>query len=368
MKSKSRIWVIGGIVLFAAGFFIAARPIPQETVLVPRWLVSLETGIPSTLTDSQEVSPEPRSAGNLMPFELGSRFGYFDRQGNFSINQHRMANVSLAPQRWAEYGPEPDAITVMGSDGEALAIIENPRGYPFFIDGRTFLINSENNAISAVDDSGAISWTYEFASEITSVDAAAGLLLAGTLDGVLSVVDSGGRQVFSFEPGGSRYSVIYGCAISHDGSLLAVISGLDEQRFLLLERYGNNDYRVIYHEFLESRFTRPVVIAFIEEDRWIIFEHHNGLGFYRVGSRQTGHVKINGELSAIDLSGGQGLIFAIVSPHAPENAQELLSISLPGRVIMRAPFKCEEVFLGRAGTRLFIGGGQSLIAFDLEKR
>jgi len=200
------------------------------------------------------------------------------------------------------------------------------------------------------------------------VDAAAGLLLAGSLDGSVVIIDSNGRKVFSFEPGGSRYPVILGCALSRDGSRLALISGIDNQRFLFLEHFGAGlgDYKVVYHEFLTGNFRRPVFINFVENDHWVIFERIGGLGFYEAGSRRTAKVELDGEISAVDQSGGLGLIFTVVS--RSENRKELTGIMLPDRVMLAAPFKSGDVFLGRADSRLLIGGGQTIISFELEKR
>ena len=357
-----------GIALFVVYFFCAARPVPLETVLSPRWLNSLEYGQPVSLGDNRADDGEQQAEGGLIPFELGSRFGYFNRDGGFSINQIKKANVSLSLERWAEYDAEPERIAINNASGETVVAIENPRGYPFFLDGRTFLISSEQNAISEVDDSGAVVWTYEFASPLTCVDAAAGLVLAGSVEGVVGVLDSRGKQVFSFEPGGSRRSIIYGCAMSRDGSKLALISGIDKQRFLLLERFGSsvNDYKVVYHEFLDSDFRRNVNVFFVEDDRWIVFEREGGLGLFELGSWHSGKVELNGEIKAIDHPGGQGLVFAVIS-RSP-GLKELVGIRFPGRLVLEAPFKSEEVFLGRSDSRLFVGGKQALVSFDLEKR
>ena len=360
MKAK-KILFAAGIAAFMAYFFCAARPIPLETILVPLWVNSLESGTPVILDSAS-------NNGGLLPFSLGGRFGYISPDGDLSVNHLKKANVSLSEDRWAEYEAEPERITINGADGETLVVIENPRGYPFFLDGRTFLINSEQNAISEIGNDGEISWTYEFAGPITCVDCAAGLVLAGTLEGVACVLDGSGKQIFSFEPGGSRYSVIAGCAISRDGLRLGIISGIDDQRFLLLEKFGASpsDYKVIYHEFLDDGFRRPVHISFIEDDRCIAFECCGGMGFYDISSRQIGRVELNGELCAFDQSGGNGLVFAIVS--YSEDLKKLVGVRLPGTVIMEAPFRSDEVFLGRMDSRLVMGGGQTLISFDLEKR
>jgi len=372
VKEYKKIWVAAGIVLFAAYFFTAARPIPVETVLVPRWLNSIESDTPVYLGDrlGGENADSNSSGPSLqrIPFSLGSRFGYISRNGLLSINQIKKANVSLSPERWAEYEAEPDHIAIHDSNGEPVTVIETPRGYPFFLDGRTFLIGGEQTVISAINESGEVSWTYEFPSPLTCVDSAAGFVLVGSLDGVAGLLDSRGRQVFFFEPGGSRYSVILGCAISRDGSRLALISGIDDQRFLILERFGTSasDYKVVYHEFLDDGFRRPVFINFVEDDRWVVFERMGGLGFYEINSRKSGKVKLDGEICAVDRSGGQEVVFAVIS--RSENIKELVGIRLPGRVIIESPFRSEEVFLGRMDSRLIVGGGQIMAAFDLEKR
>jgi len=364
VKENRKIWFIAGFVLFTAYFFIAARPIPVETVLIPCWLNSIETGTPTYLGGSPDSIPSPQR----IPFDLGSRFGYISRNGLLSINQIKKANVSLSAERWAEYEAEPGRIAIHDNDGEPVTVIENPRGYPFFLDGRTFLIGGDQTAISAIDEAGGTSWTYEFPSPLTCVDSATGLVLVGSLDGVVGLLDNRGKQVFSFEPGGSRYSVILGCAISRDGSRLALISGIDDQRFLILERFGASasDYKVVYHEFLDDGFRRPVHITFVENDRWVVFERRGGLGFYDIHSRKSGKVELDGELCAIDNSGGQEMIFAVISHSG--NDKELIGIRLPGRVIIESPFKSEEAFLGRMDSRLILGGGQTLVSFDLEKR
>ena len=373
MKANKQIGFAVGIVLFMAYFFIAARPIPLETVLIPCWLNSIESGNPLSLGGGAVLAdgkgaPSDDSPQQRIPFSLGNRFGYVSRDGLLSVNQIKKDNVSLSQERWAEYEAEPGRIVIYDSDGEATTVIENPRGYPFFLDGRIFIIGNEQNAISEIDPSGAVSWTYEFAGPLTCVDSAAGLLLVGSLDGVAVLLDNRGRQVFSFEPGGSQYSVILGCAISHNGSRLALISGINGQRFLVLERFGpsSSDYKVVYHEFLGDGFRRPVYITFVEDDHWVVFERGGGLGFYEINSRRSGRVELNGEVYAVDHSGGKGMVFALISHSRTD--KELIGIRLPGRLVIESPFKSEEVFLGRMDSRLIIGGGQTLASFDLEKR
>ena len=375
-KKQKHIRLIAGLSFLVIYFFAAARPIPPETVLVPRWLASLESG---QLALTGDGSPKPAEAGGalenggpafdeLVPFTLGSRFGYVDGGGRFSINRIKKGEVYLSQTLWSEYDAEPERVEARNNRDEAVMTIEDPRGYPFFLDGRTFILGNEQNALSEIDSAGNTLWTYEFAAPLTCIDAAGGLVLTGSVDGVVEMLNGAGKRVFFFEPGGSRYAVILGCAVSRDGSRLGIISGVDDQRFLVLERFGGpeGEYRVIYHEFLEDGFRRPVHITFIDQDRWIVYEREGGVGVYELSSRQGTKIALEGEIAAIDRAGGAGLFFVICSQGT--GRKELTGVKLPGKVIMRSPFKSGGVFLGRTGSRLLVGGGSTLASFALEKK
>jgi hypothetical protein len=317
--------------------------------------------------DNQDNSDT--DAKTLIPFTRGDRFGYVDSQGSFSINQTNKGYLSLSENYWAEYEAENARVEIRNQLNEPAFSIENPRGYPFFLDGRIFIIDKEQNSLSCLDDSGKQQWTYDFAAPLTCIDAAAGLVLVGSLDGVAEVLNSDGKRIFFFEPGGSRLSVILGCAISRDGSYLGVISGVDDQRFLLLERFGdteNGGYKVVYHEFLEDGFRRAVHISFIDNDRRIVFEREGGIGIYDIRSRASVKAALDGGIIAIDEEGSGDLLFLITSQSAVQ--KKLVALQLPGRVIMEAPFKSGTAFLRRKGGRIYMGGGTILTSFELEKK
>ncbi|MDR2257818.1 MAG: WD40 repeat domain-containing protein [Treponema sp.] len=372
-KEKRKFGLIAVLLLFVVYFFIAARPIPMETILTPRWLTSLGSDYPVFIGENVP-GPETEAADSeysdtLLPFTLGNRFGYVDSRGRFSLNRIKTGYVSLAETYWSEYEAEPEILEVHNPFSGETIKIEKGRGYPFFLDNRIFLIGEEQTTLSALDNSGAVLWTYDFAAPLTCIDAAGGIILTGSLDGVVEIISGGGKQLFFFEPGGSRLSVILGCTVSRDGSRLGIISGIDEQRFLLLERFGgpeNSEYKVVYHEFLEDGFRRAVHVSFIDEDNWIIFEREGGLGMYKINNRSSFKIPLAGEITAIDNNGGGDLLFIITSPR--EEQKKLIALRLPGRIVMEAPFKSGTAFLGRSGSRIYVGGGMTLAAFELEKR
>ncbi|GHU64495.1 hypothetical protein FACS189447_01420 [Spirochaetia bacterium] len=368
-KETKKYWLILGLAVFFIYVFAAAQPIPVETILVPRWLTSLESNYPLNVGGSS-----PEAGAPPLVFELGERFGYVGDDGRFTMNHLKKGYVSLSEEHWAEYETLPQTIEIMDPHDNTVLELENPKGYPLFLDRRFFIIGPEQNSLTALDPEGNELWTYDFPAPLTCIDAAAGFVLVGTLDGTVELLNPQGRQVFPpFEPGGSRLSVILGCAISRDASRLAIISGVDDQRFLLLEQSGDT-YRVVYHEFLTDGFRRAVHTAFIDSDSRVAFEREGGIGIYDILSRTSVNIPLDGEITALDGSGaprgasggGDHLFFVITSQSGVQ--KKFIAIRSPGTIAMEAPFRSRSAFLKRRGSKIYVGGDTALASFELGKK
>ena len=392
-KKKIRIIII--LLLFITYFFVAARPVPKETILTPLWLSSLKSESTAEFFNDGRSKTGGFAAKNI-PFILGGHFGYVDEEGQFLINRIKQGDIALSEDLWTEYERQPVNIDIIDILGNTALSIEYPGGYPIFLDNRIFIIGSEQNLLSEIDNDGNILWTYEFGAPLTCIDAAAGLVLTGSIDGVVEILDANGRRIYYFEPGGSRYSVILGCVISSNGMRIGIISGINQQRFLLLENFGsNNEYRVVYHEFLGEGYRRPVHLSFIDDDSRLVFERRGGLGCYNILSRQGIFIPLKGEVAVMDNSGGNGILFLIsvnagqrkdlVGIRFPQNRRRLVSgnlrrlfdsrsqdnqqsLEVNDAVFMSASFNSENIYLHRAGSIIIAGGGTSLISFVLEEK
>jgi len=389
-QKKRKITFIIIVLLFLIYFLAAARPIPRESILAVDWISSLEDEILVNLPVDSAVSDDSASSGDadtfapawqgeLMPFTLGSRFGFVDSSGNFALNKEKTRNISVSSNMWTEYDAEPQDVVINIVLNESRINIENAGGYPILIDDRIFILGSDQNSLSEIGGGGEVIWTYEFGAPVTAFDAAAGLVVTGSLDGIIEVFNSSGRRIYNFEPTGSRYSIILGCAISRNGMYIGIISGIDQQRFMLFERLsGEGDYRVIYHEYLDDGFRRPVHIWFVDDGQRVVFERMGGIGSYNIRTRRMVHIPLDGEITATDESGSGGYLFLVTS-HA-DNLKKLVGIRFPSAGIFRlssaaqesvfleSPFKSEDVFLKRSGSIFVIGGGTALISFVLGEK
>jgi hypothetical protein len=376
-KNTIKVFII--IFIFIFYFLVAARPVPRETVLSYRWIKSLASN--SQYMQEENTESAADVSGELFPFTLGSKFGYIDSFGQFAINRSMINDIYLSPNMWTEYGAEPTSIVINNIANNTKINIENTRGYPVLLDDRIFILGSEQNSLSQVSENGNVLWTYEFGAPLTCMDAASGIVVTGSLDGAVEVFNSSGERVYYFEPGGSRYSVILGCAISKNGSHIGIVCGVEQQRFLLFERFGSagGEYKIIYHEFIGNGFRRPVHVLFADDDRRIVFERDGGIGCYTIKDRRGIFISLDGNIVAVDGSGDKGVFFLITSH--PGQEKKLAGIQFPREgvfgflgnaesdlVFLKASFKSDNVFLGRRDSTIIAGGGSSLVSFALEEK
>ncbi|MDR1232342.1 MAG: WD40 repeat domain-containing protein [Spirochaetaceae bacterium] len=355
---KLHLQIVLGTLVFLGYAFLAVSPIPEEDVLLKDWIRSFE----STYADTSGTDKR-------YPFEIGSsdaaHFGYFDKNGVFSINRITQKNLSLSDDLFAEYEAVPREFEIKNSANETVLHIENTNGYPLFLNDRIYLVSLEQNAITEIAEDGSEIWSYAFASPLTCIAGAQGHLLLGTLDGTVELLDENGRRVFFFETGGSRITCIYGVSISRDLSHIGVISGIDDQRFLLFEQYAGS-YQVAHHEFIGDGKRRPVYIRFLDGDSRLAFEYEDGLGLYDIKSRTSYRIPLDGEIAAMDNEGGDGLFFLVTKEE--QNQKHLIGIKYPASVIVKTPFKSAGTFLHRADGALFVGSDRGLASFALDKR
>ncbi|MDR3324662.1 MAG: WD40 repeat domain-containing protein [Spirochaetaceae bacterium] len=352
VKPHYRYILYGTAFVFYA--FLAARPAPPETVFTLMWLDSLASSYPS----------EDAAAEELVPFNFGGTYGYVSTEGRFTINQPKTGYVEQSESLFAEFSGQDEKIEVRDTQGRRVFTLNDKRGYPFFRDSRIFIVSSEQNSISEVGTDDDVLWTFDFSSPISCVDAAAGLLLVGCLDGAIELIDGAGKRLYATEPSGSRIPAIYGCALSRDGTKIAAVSGLDHQRFLVIE-YDGGVWRITHHEFLGDGFRRPVHVRFVDGGLRVAYERAEGLGIYNLIARSSETVPFDGRILHIEDGDDDGMLFLVVSESDKE--KRFAAVRYPDHKILSAPFKSADTFLKKRRQVLIIGGGSKLAAFKIEK-
>ncbi len=256
MKQRG-VFLIGAI-LMGIYYFLFPRASGKELVIIPESYTSLS---------SYDISGAPASGGmNVM--RSGDTAAYFNQ--DFSLVARYGSQRMAVDDEWLVL-PGDEGLDIIDPDGRLRGRITG-NSTPIARNGSLFVYNRDVGRLSRVDPSnGALIWTREFLSTLTVLDSADGRTLVGLLDGRALVLNPDGEILLRYLPGGSRVEAIYGGSLNSDGTALALVSGLNPQRFILLEE-RKNGFRPVSHHDTESDFRRFVPVGFVGDDNRVLYE------------------------------------------------------------------------------------------------
>ncbi len=341
-KTKLRVTVAVTITLGIAYFFLFATPLPKPLSLTPRWVSAVQ---PSQAYDSSAHG----DASDLLSFELGDRYGYFDKDKGVVSSATRGYGESITDSGFAAWEMKPGPVSFKDPKGTIL-FTATLQGYPFMSGERRFVVSSNQAEIAELGPTGNLLWSRDFPSILTAFASNEDIAVLGTLDGRIFAIDSKGRELLSFAPGGSRIACVYGLAVSPDGKTIAATTGLDRQRVIVLEK-REEAYRVTWHRWTDSDFRRPVAMSFTPDGRELVFETSKGFGIYDVASRRENVLSARAPL-VTDASVPARNIILIQDDGSRRN---IVAASYGGKRYFTFPFVADDSTLRSVGDSLFVG-------------
>jgi hypothetical protein len=281
MKQRGVFFI--GLIIISFYYFLFPRGSGGELVISPDSLTSL-----TPLNAS--ISPAP---GRTLAVRSGSRAGFVDP--DHKIISFYSSDKMAVDDQWLAISRD-GGLDILESDGRLISRISQD-AYPISRNGNLYLYRDENGILSKVDPAnGRILWQKEYISPITVIDGRDIRTLVGLLDGRVQLISDEGVILLEYSPGGSRVEAIYGAALSSDGSKIGLISGLDPQRFVLLEE-RKNGYRPVAHHNTETDFRRPVPIGFVRNDRQILYEGEDSVASVELNNYEVQPITLPGQLA-----------------------------------------------------------------------
>ena len=325
---------------------VAAKPISPEFTLKTLWTLNLDNAIPRTV-QAETIKEDP------IPFVLGNRYGYISPDGAFldtrSLQQNQL--ISITPKLVSVINPIPDTVTIESWASRTAILIKDATGYPFLVQDRIFLIGKDQDSIASITASGTVRWNYGVSSPITALDCNLDKILIGTLDGTVYLLSSEGELLYTFQPGGSRLSIILGAALASDGDNIALISGIDKQRFILLSKSGQT-YKVVHHQFLNTDYRRQVIIKFAQNNQYVLFEGKSNLSVFDGLKKRLYEIPIDKPIQAIETLENNNNVFVMAGT---ENQRQLIALSLPNKKMLSSSFVSPESFIYGRSDQLIVG-------------
>ncbi len=355
IKGNIKYLLAGTIFFLLVYLLLAAVPLGQDFYFEPSWVRILpdnqEEQIPAAQS-LQETEAEP--------FILGTSFGYFTGDGTLLFTGSTDNRIAISPIGWALYPHNATETTItLAVDGTRITIPEP--GYVHLQHDRIYLFHPGGNRVSHYSSDGARLWTRANSAPITAFNTSRSGAVIGYADGNLSAVDSDGSLLSSFNPGGSDHEIILGAAISDDGSFIACVSGIERQRFIVARRMGNQ-YRIVFHSYLDGNLRRGAYVSFEKSGRHIFFETSSGLGVFDSVTMKSRSIPVRGRIIATG-GGQENSFFTVLTRNG--NRFTLSALEHPDHLVARTEFTGRHAFLRQHGSTLFLGVDNRIARIDI---
>lgn len=275
-KSTSITIATVAVVFTVLYILLASIPLSKEYHFEPAWNLNISAPVSSNISSSEKQTF----------FALGQSAGYFTENGKLSLNKTFPAKVTISDYYYALYNTEASNIPFYDAKGNKIGEIEGS-GFPFINEDRIYLMLPGGASYSMCDADGSIKWTCENIITLTAFSSNKNFTISGYANGVIKVHNNyTGDKEFSFIPGGSDYSIIYGADISENGKYIATLSGQEKQRFMITER-DQDQTKVIFHEYLDSELNRRTLVRFSKDGKKVFYNYKDGLGIYDLETNKT---------------------------------------------------------------------------------
>jgi hypothetical protein len=363
IKGNIRYIVTGSVIFLAIYMFVAAIPIGPDVSFSPVWTRDI-TSVPALPVAGVE-NKNAASAGSFKtagyePFVLGNRFGYFRPDGTILGCTQTDSRISASANAWTVYSENARNTNVYNPDG-SLRMTVPGSGFVHLDGERTYLFIPGGDAVSQFAPDGKALWTREHTAPITAFNSSPSGTVIGYADGMLALMRADGGEAFAFYPGGSNYEIILGAAISEDGSLVACVSGIDRQRFILIS-VKDGQHKIIYHVWLEGDVREQAFVDFEKNGNFAFFQTAKGLGIADVKKRAVEFVSIPGTVHAVGECPGDSL-FVVLS--SLEDSYILSAIERPNHLIAKMTFRAKDAFLIQRETNIFLGLDGAISRIDI---
>jgi len=297
-------------VFFVLYFLLFPYPVKEEFVLVPERKIPLDS-------PQGELSS---LSGDIEFFQGESSMGYYDDSGRAVVLEGE-GRSRISSRFFIE--EEGDILSLHSRSGQDSFPIQTSLS-PCLFEDRLLLVDAFQGYISESDRQGRILWDYQLPSLITCLDSRDDLTVVGLLNGEIRLFDGEGESVFTWSPGGSRISAVYGVALSPGGESIALVSGLDPQRFILLEK-KENGYRPVFHENLRNS-SRESLFLTIDSSRNILLKGEGEGLFYTLNASSLHAFPLPGSFRDGETLPSEGTVYFV----SEENGKASLSLYTEG--------------------------------------
>lgn len=351
-KKSTSITIATCAVVFTLLYIIfAATPLSKEYQFEPTWNLNLAAPASQNIDDNAIISS----------FSLGQSAGYFTNDGKISLYKSFPSRITISDHYYAIYNTEASNIPFYDNKGNKAGVIEGS-GFPYICDDRIYLMLPGGGSYSLCNSDGSTKWTCENIITLTAFSSNKHYTISGYANGVVKVLNNyDGDTEFTFVPGGSDYSVIYGADVSENGQYIATLSGQDKQRFMITQRIKDQT-KVIFHEYLDNELNRRTLVRFSKDGNRVFYNYKGGLGIYDLKRNNTLNLPLSDKIIAFEES--HNLLFVLGQN---ENIFTVYIVEKTNTFEGSFSFEANNAFIKAMDDALYVGKDNSISKITLKR-
>ena len=358
-KKRNIVFSIVGIIIVIIYIIISATPLGKEIEFQPQWTLSITSKPQGGITSNTKI----------FPFQLGQNLGYFTEKGTIVKLISYPFQGTISHKYWSTYSPDVQNIEIYSTNSVSQETPEpdfsiNSSGFPFISDTRLYVFTPSGYGFESYSETGEKLWGFEGYAPIISFNSSVGGVAVGYADGSLYSFTPKGELQQEFIPGGSKYPIILGVAISNSGNQVACVSGIDSQRFVLTQE-KNGLHKVVFHTYLEGNLRSPAMVKFSQDEKRVYFACNEGLGVVDCETYENTILSIKGKILAIEESPDINTTFVLSK--VPTGFRISL-IENATNIIGSFFYKAESSFITVANDSLYIGKDTEISKILLTKK
>ncbi|MDR1784967.1 MAG: hypothetical protein LBR23_00650 [Spirochaetaceae bacterium] len=350
-NKRKAILIASGFLFFLLYVVFAARPLSEALHLEPAWTI-----------DIAEAEVQPAAGKELLPYKLGHTLGYFTPEGAIVSRVTFPFAASISSSYWAAFLPDASRTVFYTSDGREAGVIGGS-GFPFFDEDRAFLFSPGGAAVSRISGTGQILWTNEGYAPITSFESTPNGAVAGYADGIIRLFSPEGA-VHEVEPGGSGFPVILGAALSPDARMVASVSGIQGQRFILTRVEGEVN-KVVSHRYLERETNEQVLVKFNAGGTCVYYNPLGALCVYDCLRGTTTEIPVDGAVIDVQEVPGGPFAFGLSKSGITYTVWILEKMS---KVVGSFSFEADSAFIRTSPGALYVGKNSTIAKINVSRR
>ena len=349
------------ILLFCSYFLVLPMRMGKEVIIRPQWALPLRAG------------PSRSARSQVTWFRLGDTFGYFEFDGELRYSEEVFYGVALSDSGFINYTTVSENLLFYDTAGNIQAAY-NVQGYPILseVGSRLFVVQTDLAGLAELGQGGEPLWERDYGSLILCMAANENHTLVGLLDGRCQLLDNSGGLVYELYDGEPRYPAVYGCALTQDSRLIAVVAGIDPQILWLAERQDERGaadtdrytdrYTVRHRIELERGLRREIMLRFVASDAYLLVEDQQGVSLYDTDSGERWQMAMPARVRVLSGSAHSYLASALV---ADAERIQLMVFGPMHTLFFSARLPPGDVSLRQIDQHLIVGTEEHLLRLDI---